>query len=55
MGQPVIEREIIHFFKIQCDTVAREIALFTDGSLRRNGPEDILHPWRGTARQPQEM
>jgi hypothetical protein len=55
VGQSIIEGKIIHFFQVQCDTVARKIGLLVGRSLRGNRPKDILHPWYGAAGQPQEM
>ena len=55
VGQSIIKGKIIHFFQVQCDTVARKIGLLVGRSLRRNRPENILHPRCGAAGQPQEM
>jgi hypothetical protein len=55
MGQSIIEGEIIHFFEIQRDAIAREIGLLFGRFLRRNRPKDILHRRCGAAGQPQEM
>jgi hypothetical protein len=55
VGQSIIEGKIIHFFQVQCDTVARKIRLLVDRSLWGNRPKDILHPRCGPAGQPQEM
>jgi hypothetical protein len=55
VGQSIIEGKIVHFFQVQCDTVARKIGLLVGRSLRGNRPKDILHPRCGAAGQPQEM
>jgi hypothetical protein len=55
VGQSIIEGKIIHFFQVQCDTVARKIGLLVGRPLRGNCPEYILHPRCGATGQPQEM
>jgi hypothetical protein len=55
VGHSIIKGKIIHFFQVQCDTIARKISLLVGRSLRGNRPKDILHPRCGAAGQPQEM
>ena len=49
VGHSIIEGKIIHFFQVQCDTVARKMGLLVGRSLRGNRPKGILHPRCGAA------
>ena len=46
VGTSVVESEIIHLFQVQGNAIAREIALFAYGSIRRDGSKDVLHSRR---------
>ena len=52
VGQSIIEGKIIHFFQVQCDTVARKIGLPVGRSLWGNRSKDILHLRCRVAGQP---